>query len=63
MEDFAGGITSAKWSGWMSSFSSQEGTVLLPKFKTEFSTSLKEPLIASGMGVAFSDSAQLQRHV
>ena len=57
IEDFAGSITSAKWSGWMSSFSSQEGTVLLPRFKTEFSTSLKEPLIASGMGVAFSDSA------
>ena len=55
--DFAGSITSAKWSGWMSSFSSQEGTVLLPRFKTEFSTSLKEPLIDSGMGVAFSDSA------
>ena len=57
IEDFAGSIDSAKWSGWMSSFSSQEGTVLLPRFKTEFSTSLKEPLIASGMGVAFSDSA------
>ena len=57
IEDFAGSIDSAKWGGWMSGFSSREGTVILPKFKTEYSASLKEPLIASGMGVAFSDSA------
>ena len=54
---FASGINSSDWAEWQSQFRNQEGTILLPRFKAEYSTSLNGPLAALGMGQAFSDSA------
>jgi len=47
-------LTHTTWNSWMKSFSEMEGTVLLPKFKIEYKTSLKNTLLALGMVPAFS---------
>lgn len=41
---------------WTESLSTARGTLRLPRFKLEFSKSLKEPLISMGMGLAFDNS-------
>jgi serpin B len=51
---FLNQLTQATWNSWMKSFSEMEGTVLLPKFKIEYKTSLKNTLLALGMVPAFS---------
>lgn len=40
---------------WQGDFEEREGTLLLPKFKLEYETTLNEPLIALGMKDAFSE--------
>lgn len=50
-------MTQTTWDSWMKSFAEMEGTVLLPKFKIEYKTSLKNSLSTLGMGDAFSGSA------
>jgi len=57
IEDFVQGIDQAQWSAWLSQFQPKEGTILLPRFKTTYSTKLNQPLINSGMGIAFTDAA------
>ncbi|MFH1520844.1 MAG: serpin family protein [Candidatus Micrarchaeota archaeon] len=57
IEDFVQDIDSVKWGQWRSQFEQDGGTILLPRFKTTYSTTLNEPLQNFGMGVAFSDSA------
>jgi len=54
LSSFLGQLTHATWNSWMKSFSQMEGTVLLPKFKIEYKTSLKNPLLTLGMVPAFS---------
>jgi len=50
-------LTQSTWNSWMKSFVETEGTVLLPKFKIEYGTSLKNTLSTLGMANAFSGSA------
>ena len=50
-------LTQSTWNSWMKSFTETEGTVLLPKFKIEYGTSLKNTLSTLGMVNAFSESA------
>ena len=57
IEEFVQGMGQAEWSSWLSQFRQQEGTILLPRFKSAYSTTLNQPLIDSGMGNAFSDDA------
>ena len=57
LTSFLGQLTHATWNSWMKSFSEMEGTLFLPKFKTEFKTSLKKSLSTLGMTTAFSDTA------
>ena len=57
IDDFAASITQAQWQSWLPQFRETEGTVVLPKFKVEYMTSLAEALKNSGMGIAFSDAA------
>ncbi len=57
IEDFVRGMDQAQWSIWLLQFKGKEGTILLPRFKTTYSTKLNQPLKDSGMGVAFTDSA------
>lgn len=51
---FSDQLTHATWNSWMKSFTETEGTVMLPKFKIEFETSLKNTLMTLGMTPAFS---------
>lgn len=57
IEDFVQILDSEKWGNWSNHLYSEKGTVILPKFKTEYSIELNEPLIQLGMGSAFSDNA------
>jgi serpin B len=54
---FLSQLTLSTWNSWMKSYNEMEGTVILPKFKTEYKTSLKNSLSILGMTTAFSESA------
>ena len=49
------------WSDWTRRFARTQGTLALPKFKTEYATDLKQVLIQLGMGIAFGGSADFTR--
>jgi serine protease inhibitor len=53
LADFSKTLTVENWQTWIQGFRVQSGYVQLPKFKTEFSTDLKDSLTALGMGQAF----------
>jgi len=46
-------LSADRWESWMKGFRQRRGTVELPRFKTEYEKSLKEPIAAMGMGIAF----------
>ncbi|MBI4058146.1 serpin family protein [Candidatus Gottesmanbacteria bacterium] len=46
-------LTADNWKSWISNFTKREGTLLLPKFKLEYETSLNDILKNLGMKVAF----------
>jgi serpin B len=52
--ELVAGLTAARWQAWISAL--QPGRVLLtlPKFRFEFEAQLKDPLVAMGMGIAFT---------
>jgi serpin B len=54
---FEQSLTADGWDQWMSSFQQREGTLELPKVKTESAADLNDGLIALGMGPAFERSA------
>ena len=50
------------WESWMSSFSSQEVSLVMPKFKLEYAAELRSALSLLGMGIAFDrERADLSR--
>ena len=50
------------WEMWMSSFSSQEVSLVMPKFKLEYAAELRDALSLLGMGIVFDrDRADLSR--
>jgi serine protease inhibitor len=55
IEKFLAEINVQKWNDWISVFSTCKGSIALPRFKIEYSKSLKEPLINMGMDVAFDN--------
>lgn len=57
LQTFYQGLTPENWNIWMAQFSEQAGSIQLPRFQFEYSTSLNEALQALGMGSAF-DAAQ-----
>ena len=48
-----GHLNTENWEGWMSQFSTQEVALVMPKFKLEYGTELKNALSQLGMGIAF----------
>jgi serine protease inhibitor len=50
---FNRGLTAESWDSWVGEFSKRKGRIVLPRFKVEFTASLKPALTALGMGDAF----------
>jgi serine protease inhibitor len=59
LADFMKNITGKQWEEWSKQFEQRKGTILLPRFRAEYSSSLKESLGKLGMGKAFSTDADL----
>lgn len=59
MEKFISEMDYSKLQNIMGSLLPQKGTVILPKFKSEYKKELKEVLSDLGMPIAFSDNADL----
>ena len=53
LEQFHERLSSGTWDTWMRSFASRKGKVVLPRFRLEYQSSLKQSLGALGMTVAF----------
>lgn len=56
LADLVGKLTGDTWERIRRQFRSTDGTVVLPKFKVEYSTQLKKPLESLGMKAAFDAS-------
>ena len=63
LEEFKGKLTYENWQKWTSEFQEKEGTVLLPKFKLEYETSLKNTLQKLGMTTAFTKGANFSKMI
>ncbi len=57
LAQFMKGITGKQWADWSAKFTQRKGTIILPRFRAEYSTSLKATLAAMGMEKAFSGEA------
>jgi serine protease inhibitor len=53
LKEFCRKLNAANWQQWLANFKMSSGSLVLPRFKLEYEASLKEPLKALGMGVAF----------
>ncbi len=58
---FLSNLTPQNWQGWMMQLHSREGSLSLPRFKTEYEVELSEALKALGMGEAFQDRANFSK--
>lgn len=54
LADVVAGLDAAKWNQWLASGHTAEVQLGLPRFKLSWSSGLNAPLIALGMGTAFS---------
>jgi len=50
-------LTAGAWDSWLSQFKPSFGTIVLPRFKVDYTHTLNQALIALGMGEAFSRQA------
>ncbi len=57
LADVATGLTSARWAEWTAALADRSIPLTLPKFRVEYTRTLKDDLSALGMGVAFTDRA------
>lgn len=57
LEKFYTTLTPENWNTWMEQFRMQPGTLQLPRFTFDYSTSLNDALSTLGMSIAFSDRA------
>jgi len=53
IKDVAAKLTAEQWKNWTDQMQSRQGDLSLPRFKTDYSASLKPALAALGMGDAF----------
>ena len=59
---FSGNLDTENWESWISQFHKREVSVVIPKFKVEYGTTLNDTLNALGMGIAFeSELADFSR--
>ena len=57
LAEFSKSLSPDAWTKWQAQFHQAHGTLALPRFKADYSTSLKTTLSALGMGECFSDQA------
>lgn len=57
LAEFMKGITGKQWAEWCGKFKQREGTIMLPRFRAEYSSSLKDSLAKMGMEKAFTGDA------
>ncbi|MBD2327650.1 serpin family protein [Alkalinema sp. FACHB-956] len=53
LDALADGLTAETWERWQQQFGKREGSIVLPKFKLEYDTELKDALTTLGMKSAF----------
>ena len=53
VKELVSSMDSATWDQWIKQLHGNEGTISLPRFKTEYSATLNDALAALGMGIAF----------
>lgn len=54
LKEFERDLTPENWDGWMKSYRSAPGNLMLPRFKVEWESSLNNALMALGMEEAFN---------
>lgn len=54
---FYNNLTAENWETWLPQFNRREGSLQLPKFKSEYEKTLNNALTALGMGIVFEDQA------
>jgi serine protease inhibitor len=59
LDDILGSLTSTELDSWIAQLSTARVSVGLPRFTTSYNTSLVPPLTTLGMGIAFSQNANL----
>ncbi|QIR36255.1 serpin family protein [Tolypothrix sp. PCC 7910] len=57
LRTFYQSLNAENWDNWMTQFRRREGSIRLPKFKTDYDVTLNDALKALGMGEAFSNQA------
>jgi len=57
LADLISKLTAKNWDTWMGQLKEERVTVFLPRFKANYESEINKPLIALGMGDAFSDHA------
>jgi len=61
IDDLIAEISAENWDLWMNSFSKQQGTLELPRFKLKYEKKLNDVLKALGMGIAFNGQADFTK--
>ncbi len=54
-------LTPASWAAWTEGFSTKKIELAMPKFTTQYEIKLNDALVALGMGIAFTGSADFTR--
>lgn len=57
LSEFQSALTAENWETWMTQFSSRSGSIEIPRFTFEYSSTLNQALQAIGMEIAFSEVA------
>ena len=57
MDAFLANLSMDGWNGWMDQFQELTGTIVMPRFRVEFSKRLNQALESLGMGIAFDPEA------
>ena len=61
INDLLNQFTEANWTTWINSFNVKKGDIWLPKFELNYDINLNKVLIAMGMRIAFSASADFTK--
>ena len=61
INDLLNQFTEANWTIWMNGFNVKKGDIWLPKFELNYDINLNKVLIAMGMRIAFSASADFTK--